>query len=167
MRILLIDDDAAIRKLIRMILEKAGFEVVEAADGKAGIRAYRNHGADVVLCDLFMPDLDGLEVIRGLCREFPDVKVIALSGGGFQGTVDMLPAARVLGAVAVLHKPFKLQEILAAIHQTSQPLPAGLPSNQKARDKHTFQQDLIRGSSPDPVSSRSACRGDLAQPVAC
>src|SRR5947209_4368981 len=102
MRVLIIDDDAKVRAVLRVMLESAGFEAAEAGDGEEGVRAFRRLEADVVLCDLFMPGRDGLEAIRGLRREFPGVKVIAMSGGGFGGAVDMLPAARLLGAAAVL-----------------------------------------------------------------
>jgi CheY-like chemotaxis protein len=61
----LIDDDAAMQKVGRLILENARFEVAEARDDQAGIRAYHDHGANVVLCDLFMPGMDGPEVIGG------------------------------------------------------------------------------------------------------
>src|ERR1700685_1671205 len=115
MRILIVDDNEKIRATVRMMLEGAGFEIAEAADGAEAIRTFRHSGADVVLSDVFMPDHDGLELIRALRRDFPDVKVIAMSGGGFRGRVDMLPLAKGLGAAAILPKPFTQAEVLAAI----------------------------------------------------
>lgn len=120
-RVIVVDDDVKVRTAARILLEEAGIEAVEAADGKAAIQAVRDFGAEVVLCDLFMPDVDGLEVIQELRREFADVKVIAMSGGGFGGTVDLLSVARQLGAVEVLHKPFTQKTILEAIHRALGP----------------------------------------------
>ncbi len=125
MRILVADDDERVRAALRAMLEAAGYEVVEAADGAEAVRAFRRAGADVVFCDLFMPGRDGLEVIGELRRQAPVVKVIATSGGGFGGTVDMLPAARMLGAAATLLKPFTRAEALAAIEEVLRaPAPA-------------------------------------------
>jgi CheY-like chemotaxis protein len=120
-RVIVLDDDPSVRTMTRILLEEAGLDVVEAADGTAAIRAFRDLGADLVLCDLFMPGLDGLEVIRTLRREFPSVKVIAMSGGGFGGTLDLLSVARHLGAAEILHKPFTQQSVLAAIERTVRP----------------------------------------------
>jgi DNA-binding NtrC family response regulator len=113
--VLVIDDDAKVRRICRLLLERAGFEVAEASDGETGLRAFRKRPADVVLCDLFMPGSDGLELIRGLHCEFPGVRVVAMSGGALVGTCDMLPVAQLIGAVEVLHKPFEKTAVLAAI----------------------------------------------------
>src|SRR4051812_826903 len=107
--------------MTRILLEEVGLEVIEAPDGGAAIRAFRDEGADLVLCDLFMPGLDGLEVIRALRREFPDAKIIAMSGGGFGGTVHLLSVAQHLGAAEILHKPFTQQTVLAVIERTLRP----------------------------------------------
>src|SRR5207244_12935868 len=80
-RILVIDDDALLRGAIRVALESAGYEVIEAADGDAGLRLHREQGADVAVVDLFMPKRDGLEVIRAMRAEAPGAKIIAMSGG--------------------------------------------------------------------------------------
>jgi two-component system chemotaxis response regulator CheY len=117
MRILVVDDDGKVRKAVAAMLQRAGFEVIEADGGEEALRAFREQGADLLLCDLFMPGRDGLEVIRELCREFPGVKIIAMSGGGFDGTVDMLPMAWHLGATGVLYKPFGQATLLAAVER--------------------------------------------------
>jgi CheY-like chemotaxis protein len=116
-RILVVDDDANLRSLLRTLLEDAGFTVIEATNGGAAIQAYRRQPADVVLCDLFMPDRDGLEVIRDLREAFPEVKIISMSGGGFGNSVDMLPVAKHFGAAEILYKPFEQEDVLAAIHR--------------------------------------------------
>src|SRR4051812_43340071 len=95
MRVLLIEENDSVRATVFLLLETAGFEVVEACDAKEGLHLYRSVGADVVLTDLFMPGEDGLHVIRELRREFPGVKVVVMSGG-FGGKVNMLPIARML-----------------------------------------------------------------------
>src|SRR5437879_11376696 len=81
-RILVIDDDALLRGAIRVVLESAGYEVIEAGDGGVGLRLYREQGAELLLVDLFIPEPDGLEVIRTVRAEVPDAKIIARSGGG-------------------------------------------------------------------------------------
>src|SRR4051794_28985845 len=107
--------------MMRILLEEAGLDVGEDADGAAAVRAVRDLGAGPLLCDLFMPGLDGLEVIRTLRREYPSVKVIAMSGGGFGGALDLLSVARHLGAAEILHKPFTQQTVLSAIERTVRP----------------------------------------------
>jgi CheY-like chemotaxis protein len=120
-RVLVVDDDARVRTVPRVLLEEAGLDVLEAGDGVAALRAMHDGGIDLVLCDLFMPDLDGLELLRALRREFPETKVIAMSGGGFGGTVDLLTVARLLGASEILAKPFVQRTLLAAVERTLRP----------------------------------------------
>jgi CheY-like chemotaxis protein len=76
------DDDGTLRGAIRVALEAAGYEVLEAADGRAGLRLQREQGADLVLVDIFMPERDGLEVIRALRAEQARPTIVAMSGGG-------------------------------------------------------------------------------------
>jgi CheY-like chemotaxis protein len=120
-RIIVVDDDASLRTLLRALLEDAGHEVVEAADGKAALQAIGDGGADIVLTDLFMPGMDGIELIRAIRREHPTLNVVALSGGGFSGTIDLLPVARRLGAVEIVNKPFTLTTIRAAVERALLP----------------------------------------------
>src|SRR5438876_3515214 len=81
-RILVIEDDALLRGAIRIVLESAGYEVLDAADGDAGLRLHREQGADLVVVDLYMPERDGLEVIREVRAEAPQSKIIAVPGSG-------------------------------------------------------------------------------------
>jgi len=81
-RILLIDDDAPVRRTLRKMLERQGYEVEEAPDGKAGLTLYQENPADLIITDLIMPEMEGIETIMELRRRFPDVKIIAMSGGG-------------------------------------------------------------------------------------
>ena len=120
-RVLVVDDDVHARTVARAVLEHAGIEVDEAVDGAAGLRAYRDAGYDLVLCDLFMPDVDGLELIRELRRDFPEIKIIAMSAGGYHGTVDLLAVARHLGASEVLPKPFSPWVLVQAVERVLRP----------------------------------------------
>lgn len=114
-KILVIDDEEMVRKTVRAVLDVAGYDVIEAADGAAGLRLLREQGADLVLVDIFMPKLDGLEVIRSVRADLPETKIIAMSGGGQHGNTDMLTAAATFGASRTLRKPFQPRELLAAV----------------------------------------------------
>ena len=115
-RILVIDDDALLRGAIRVVLESAGYEVIEAADGDAGLRLHREPGADLVVVDLFMPERDGLEVIRAVRAEAPQAKIIAMSGGSSL-QLDLLDAATAFGASRALWKPFAPAMLLATVRE--------------------------------------------------
>ena len=78
-RILIIDDDLHIRKMQRKKLESEGYEVIDAPDGKAGIKLQRNVGSDLVITDIVMPEQEGIETIIELKRDFPNVKIILKS----------------------------------------------------------------------------------------
>jgi len=119
--VLVIEGATILRHLFRCVLEPEGYEVREAADGEAGVEAYRQAPADVVLCDVFLPRLGGLGVIQELLRLDPAVKVVALSGGGLWPAGDDLENARRLGAVAALAKPFGIDALLAALRRTLGP----------------------------------------------
>ena len=116
-RVLVVDDEELVRTMLREVLERAGYEVIDAPDGKVAARLYREKPADLLIVDILMPEKDGLETIIDLCGEFPDVKIIAVSGGGVTGRLDLLPAAEHLGAVRTFKKPFKMRELLAAIEE--------------------------------------------------
>lgn len=115
--ILIVDDDAQVRAVLRRILEREGHEVAEAADGREGAQRFRDWPPDLVLMDIFMPEQEGLETIRELRWDFPDVKIIAISGGGKSGRLEPLDAARKFGAAVTLKKPISRQELLAAVAQ--------------------------------------------------
>lgn len=121
-RVLLIDDDAAIRSVMRRVLEKAGHEFLEASDGEAGMRLLAEHRPDLVITDLFMPGQDGIVTVRRIRKEFPGVKVLVVSGGDSTGRLDLRRDAEMLGAVASLGKPFAPGALLRAIREAL-PLP--------------------------------------------
>jgi DNA-binding response OmpR family regulator len=117
MRILVIDDDEQIRRLLRQVMEWAGHEVLEAADGREGMLKQRKHYADLVITDLIMPEQEGLETITLLKKEFPQVKIIAISGGGRISPDAYLPAAQELGADRVFSKPFDVRELATTVRE--------------------------------------------------
>jgi len=112
-RILVVDDEPAIRRSVRRILEHAGHEVLEAEDGKAAIGLLGRATVNLVITDIFMPGEDGITTIRRLRKEWPDLPVIAMSGGSQAG--DLVAAALGLGAVRALNKPFTISEMLEAV----------------------------------------------------
>jgi DNA-binding response OmpR family regulator len=114
-RILIIDDDDRTRKLFRKILEREKYEVTEACDGKEGIKLFRNEPADLVITDIIMPEKEGIETIMDLRKEYPEVKIIAISGGGRVEAGSYLEVAKKIGAAQTLAKPFTPDELLEAI----------------------------------------------------
>ncbi|MDP1949457.1 MAG: response regulator [Nitrospirota bacterium] len=116
--ILLIDDNDQIRALLRRVLEEAGYCVMDAANGREGLRQFRQNPVALVITDLLMPDSDGLEVTMTLRRESPHVKIIALTGG--VGNLNLLEVAKLLGAHRTMKKPIELAELLEAVQQVLQ-----------------------------------------------
>lgn len=114
--ILIIDDDPDTREVLRATLEAAGHEVTLAAEGREGVERYRAQRADLIITDLYMPGQEGLETIKQLRMEFPDVRIVAMSGKPTGST--MLTVAQRLGATVVLHKPFLAEELLKAVEQS-------------------------------------------------
>ncbi len=115
-KILVIDDEEGVRRVIGKILVRAGHDVLEAPDGKVALGLLKEEAADLVICDLFMPEMDGVEVLRQLRRDYPNLRVVAISGGAYQGRVQLLDVAKALGAVAVLGKPFQPQQLLELVN---------------------------------------------------
>src|SRR5260370_8977292 len=108
-RILVIDDDNQLRCLLRLALEMAGHQVIEAVDGEQGLKAYQKHLPDLVLCDLLMDNKEGLETIRELRRRFAEEKIIAMSGGLYGGRGNFLSLAKTFASPKVLTKPFDIK----------------------------------------------------------
>ena len=117
MRILVIDDDDQMRTLLRQVMEWAGYEVIEAGDGREGMQKQRKQPADLVITDLIMPEQEGLETITSLKKEYPGIKIIAISGGGRIGPEAYLPAAQELGADKVFSKPFDVRELSETVKE--------------------------------------------------
>lgn len=113
--ILIIDDEPQIRSMLKLMLERDGYEVAEAPDGREGIKIHRQNPADLIITDLIMPNKDGIGMIIELRKEFPDVKIIAMSGGGLNKPEGYLRGAKKLGAACTLTKPIDRDELLRAI----------------------------------------------------
>lgn len=117
-RILVIDDSPDIREVVRLGLEDAGYEVMEAADGTVGLTIFEGQSMDLVITDLLMPGLGGLATIVELRRKVPTAKIIAISGGGVEAPYgDALSYAIELGAMRTLTKPFRLPEMLDVVEE--------------------------------------------------
>jgi two-component system response regulator (stage 0 sporulation protein F) len=112
-RILVIDDEPRVLALLRDALELAGHGVATASDARLGLQFYRNDPADLVILDVYMPTRDGLGVMIELLSEFPDARIIAMSGA--VGLYDPLVDADALGAARTLRKPFGVPAVLAAV----------------------------------------------------
>lgn len=115
-RILIIDDDIEILEMLCEMLKRDGHDVLEALDGKKGITLLEKERVDLVVTDIIMPGKEGLETITDLRRDMPEVKIVAMSGGGERvGQKDCLGMALMLGAKRVLFKPFTREELLETI----------------------------------------------------
>ena len=111
--ILIIDDEEGIRTLLRTTLEAAGYAVTEAANGRQGLEWYCHTPTDLIITDIAMPELNGLDMMLALTRQFLDAKVIAISGVG--GETNVLDVAKLLGARRTFHKPFSMPQLLDAV----------------------------------------------------
>ena len=116
-RILVIDDDPAVRSMLSDLLQRAGFEVVQGSDGREAMTALREKPIDIVITDIIMPEKEGLETIQELQQEFPEVKIIAISGGGRVGPRTYLSMAKSFGAQRTFEKPFNNDEIIQAVQE--------------------------------------------------
>ena len=118
-RILIIDDDDdQFRTMLQITLEEAGYEMRTAENGKKGLESLRERAPDLVVTDLVMPEKEGIETIGVLRRDFPDVKIIAVSGGGRVGPESYLKLAEQMGAARSFPKPLEMTEFLDAIRET-------------------------------------------------
>ena len=124
-RALVIDDDDQMRKWMHKVLELKGFAVESAPEGVRGMYSFLDRSADVVVCDLFMPDKEGLETILELRSLSPEVRIIAVSGGGAVFQMDQLPTAEAFGADRTLKKPFTEEELMEAVDALLNPSSRG------------------------------------------
>jgi DNA-binding NtrC family response regulator len=114
-RIIVADDDPEIRTMLRHMLQLESHEVIEARDGNMAIRAHRERPADVIIMDLLMQGKGGIEAIVELKRDDPDIRIIAISGGGHSKPSEFLDLAESVGAVHTLPKPIDMDELLSVI----------------------------------------------------
>jgi CheY-like chemotaxis protein len=114
-KILVIDDEPSILLMIKKMLEKTGHEVDMALNGKEGMQIFEKNQADLLITDIIMPEKEGLETIVEMRKNFPDLKIIAISGGGRISADGYLPGAKLLGANMVFQKPLVQKEFLEAV----------------------------------------------------
>lgn len=122
-RILVVDDDEALLAVISRALRRQGYDVMEAPDGRRGMALVSAEGADLVITDILMPVMEGIEFIDQLRREHPHVPVIAMSGGGMLLRSDCLRMARLMGARGTLNKPFDIGQLLDVVAKATVPHP--------------------------------------------
>ena len=124
-RVLVIDDDRSVGAAIQMMLARQDCDTVVAQDAQAGVQAFEASKFDVVMVDIFMPGLDGLETIKGIRERAPRVPIVAMSGFRFRNSMacapDFLGMAAKLGATFCLRKPFAPQQLMAAINSCLDP----------------------------------------------
>ena len=116
-RILIVDDDASIRRTLDLMLSRAGYDVLQARDGLEAVRLWRDRGGDLVITDLHMPEKDGFQTIIELLSHSPGTRIIAMSGGGQTKRLDLLGNFSLLGSVLTIEKPFTVTEMLATVQQ--------------------------------------------------
>ncbi len=115
--ILIIDDDKHIRFLLRTLLEKLGHTIIEATNGKEALAALQIVKPSMLIVDIFMPEMDGIELIRSARRQEMALKIIAISGSFSMKDVEVLEVARRLGATYTLQKPFEVHTLIDMVHK--------------------------------------------------
>ena len=115
MKILLVEDIRVERLKLKRWLEELRCEVIDASNGVEGIAQYYAHGPELVITDIIMPEKEGIEIILALRKGYPDVPIIAMSGGGIKPPDGYLKMAKLSGAQATFEKPIKKEELLNAI----------------------------------------------------
>lgn len=113
--ILVIDDDASIRRSLRRVLEVEHHEVLEADDGSVGLRAVEQGRPDLVITDIYMPEMDGIEFLIRLRDAWPDLPIVAMSGGGYASKEFVLHDAALIGATRTIVKPLLIDDVLEAV----------------------------------------------------
>jgi CheY-like chemotaxis protein len=115
--ILVVDDDSDVRAALRVMLQETGYEIVEAVDGREAMKRFKARAPSVIVTDIFMPEMDGLELLVKLRDAVPRVPVIVISGGGRHRDTTVVRTARALGAIEVLTKPFTVDDIVNAVRR--------------------------------------------------
>ena len=115
-RILVVDDDEQIRIMLEIALSRDSHEVVTAENGAVASVRQNERPADVVIMDIIMPEKEGFETIIEFRREYPETKIIAISGGGRLGPDQYLKLAKTMGADFIFEKPLQILQLREAIH---------------------------------------------------
>jgi CheY-like chemotaxis protein len=114
-RVMVIEDDDAVRSLVIRMLERVGHEVVATPDGREALRLFGQEPTDLVITDINMPGMDGIEVISAFRAMRAGVPIIAISGGGLMPKELLLSSAAAMGAVEVVSKPFEISRLVGAV----------------------------------------------------
>lgn len=125
--ILVIDDDPIARRVITLALEAAGHTVLRCENGRKGVEYLTHYDADLLVTDVIMPEMDGVEMLRQVRQIKPNLPILAISGGSHGNAGDYLGMAKVFGATATLAKPFRPPEFLGLVarllREAAQPAP--------------------------------------------
>lgn len=113
--ILIVDDDAAFRRAVSRVLSGAGYQVAQAEDGGKAQKVLSSERPDILVTDIIMPDGDGIELINAVKWRYPTMRILAISGRGSMGTLDLLKMAAMVGADATLSKPLAPEDLLSKI----------------------------------------------------
>jgi len=116
-KILIIDDDQAIQQMVKRLTERAGYAAEMASNGEEGMMLIEENSFDLVITDIIMPKKEGIEIITIIRKNYPQIKIIAMSGGGRFTPEGYLKSAKILGADKVFTKPFNHREMLEAIDE--------------------------------------------------
>ena len=114
-RIIVIEDEELVRYTLKVTLESVGHQVFEACNGREGLAVIDREPCDMIITDIIMPEMEGIETIAAIRNRFPDLPIIAVSGGGRIGNMDFLKAAQELGATTILPKPFEPDELINVV----------------------------------------------------
>jgi len=125
--ILIIDDEESIRDLLQLFLNSKGFSTAVAANGRIGLQRFDEKPPDLLITDLLMPDMDGMEVLIQMRKRCQKLPIIAMSGGMSNSEINLLPMAARLGACRTLEKPIDLNELLQIIETLLQSASAEKP----------------------------------------
>lgn len=115
--ILLVDDEEMVRTQIRASLELEGYAITEASNGREAVDMLKGFKPDLVITDILMPEKEGIETIMEIRQMYPDIRIIAISGGVRTENMDFLKIAKRLGADLALPKPFGRQQLLSMVHE--------------------------------------------------
>ncbi len=115
-KILVIDDERTVRTVLKHMLEQESFEVMTAVNGYEGIELHATNSFDIIITDLFMPEMDGIETIVNLKKEYPKAKIIAMTGVIGRFHRDFLKSAHLLGANKTLIKPFSKEKLIECVN---------------------------------------------------
>ncbi len=119
--ILLVDDYPAFRRVLGAVLSSEGHDVTLAESGAEALELYQGEPTDLVITDVYMPEMSGIELLIRIHHAFPEARMMEISGGGYEAKHRLLDDARLLGAVETLSKPFEHEEFLDSVERALRP----------------------------------------------